>query len=194
MATKLIVFTLLIAAAIYLFNCLVARKVKPIDPKMALLYITTVSMIGVVGEIFVDSIYDFFAPNPLWVYNILPVHDGYTSKYAAILWGLFGFYLYLMHDTLDKWSVKKRRHLALIFAFEALVLEAIVVIASKLLLGKWMYYYYPGDLWHVSTIQNFPFYFLCGYLIVGTLRRFKQDPRFFIIINAWIIFVMVIAT
>ncbi len=191
MTIRLIFFTIGLIAVTYFFNSLIARRLKPIDPKMALLYISTVAMIGVFGEIFVDSIYEYFFDTPLWIYNILPVHHGYTSKYAVILWGIFGFYLYLMHDSLEKWSIHRRRHLALIFAFEALVLEAVVVLSSKVVLGEYMYYYYPGDLWHISTVQNFPFYFICGYGIVGCIRRFRTDPRFFIIINTWLIAVLI---
>jgi hypothetical protein len=65
-----------------------------------------------------------------------------------------------MHDNLDKRYGKARHRLAFIFALEALVIEAVVVLASKVILGEYLYYYYPGDLWHVSTIHNFPFYLL----------------------------------
>lgn len=194
MALRLVIFTLALVIVTYLFNSVVARRFKPIKLKPALLYITTVAMIGVFGEIFVDSVYAFFVGNPLWHYNILPVHHGYTSEYAVVLWGIFGFYLYLMHDSLQKWSISRRRHLSLIFAFEALVLEAIVVLTSKPFLGEYVYYYYPGDLWHISTVQNFPFYLICGYAIVSAIRRFKADPRFFIIFNTWLTSVLIFFT
>lgn len=155
------------------------------------MYISTVAMIGIFGEIFVDTIYEYIFGIPLWRYNILPIHNAYTSEYAIVLWGIYGFYLYLLHDSLGKWSENRQRQLALIFAFEALVLEAIVELASKVAFGEYFYYYYPDDLWHISTIQNFPFYLICGFLIVKTINRFKANPRFFTVLCTWLTCVIV---
>lgn len=194
-ALKLILFALLWLCIVYIFDCIIAKKIKKIDIKLAILYFIVIGTIGVYGEIFLDTVYNFFVGNPLWQYNILPIHNGYTSAYAPIVWGIFGFHVYLLHDTLkDKWSITRARYLALILSFEALVLEAILTISSKFLLGNFMYYYFPGDLWHVSSFQNIPFYFICGVLIVWTMRRFKKDPVFFSLMCAFLTLVIVFFT
>jgi hypothetical protein len=177
---KLILFALLWLAIIYLLNAVIARKVKKVDIKIALLYFITVATIGILGEIFLDTVYNHFVGNPLWEYKILPVHQAYTSLYAPVVWGLYGIHLYLLHDTFkQKWALTRTRYLALIFSIEALVLEALLTISSKILLGDFMYYYFPSDLWHVSSFQNMPFYFICGVVIIKTMTRFKKDPLFF---------------
>ena len=99
--------------------------------------------------------------------------------------------MYLLHDSFEKWSISRQRHLALIFSVEALVLEALIEIGSKVLFGEYIYYYYPGDLWHISTVQNFPFYLICGFLIVKTIKRFKADPLFFTVLSVWLMVVLV---
>ncbi len=101
MTIRLLLFTAILLFGVYAFNSIVAGRFKKIKLVPALMYASTVAMIGVFGEIFVDSIYSYFFSNPLWRYNILPVHDGYTSQYAVVLWGIFGLYLYLMHDNLN---------------------------------------------------------------------------------------------
>ena len=189
--TSLFLFSVLLIVSVYLVNSIIARRFKKVQLSRALLYMSTVAMIGVFGEVFVDTIYAHFFHTPLWRYNILPIHHAYTSDYAVVLWGAYGFYLYLLHDSLEKWSISKQRHLALIFSVEALVLEALVELSSKVALGKYVYYYYPGGLWHISAFQNFPFYLICGFLIVKTIRRFKVDPVFFTVINAWLISILV---
>ncbi|HTH72313.1 MAG TPA: hypothetical protein VL737_03035 [Candidatus Pristimantibacillus sp.] len=176
---------------IYIFNSAIARSLKKIQPARALLYVSTVAMLGVFGEIFVDTVYAHFFHTPLWRYNTLPIHHAYTSSYAVVLWGAYGFHLYLLHDSLGKWSISKQRHLALIFAAEALVLEALVEITSKLFLGEYLYYYYPNGLWHISAFQNFPFYLICGFLIVKTIKRFSADPAYFTFINGWLTVMLV---
>jgi hypothetical protein len=190
-SSDLVIFGIFLIVIVYLINCVIVRGIKKISPSRALLYISTVAMIGVFGEIFVDTIYAWIFGNPLWIYNVLPIHHGYTSQYAVVLWGIYGFYLYMLHDSLGKWSRNTQMHLALIFSFEALVLEAAVELISKGAFGQYVYYYYPGDLWHISTVQNFPFYLICGYLIVRTIHRFKADPRFFTIIATWVTVILV---
>lgn len=191
-AVKLILFSLLWLVIAYGVNCGVAGKRMRVEPKMALLYFSTVALIGVFGEIFLDSTYNHLAGRPLWYYNILPVQGGYTSSFAIVTWGILGFYLYLMHDNLEsKWSITKTKHLALIFSLEALVIEALVTISAKLLLGQYLYYYLPGDLWHVSSLQNIPFYFICGVAILKTTKRFRRDPYFFSAMSFCLIYVLI---
>lgn len=176
----LTLFALMWLGIVYLVNAAIAREFKRIEWRQAFLYFTTVGMIGVFGEIFLDSVYNHFVGNPLWHYNILPIHNGYTSAYAPIIWGIYGFHLYLLHGTLkSRWSLTRTRHLALILSLEALLLEALLTLSAVPILGQLMYYYYPSDLWHVTSIQNIPFYFICGAVIAKVIRRFRVAPLFF---------------
>lgn len=189
---SLVLFALYLFAFVYLLNSLIALQWKKIDLKKTTLYFFTVAMIGIYGELFLDTVYKFFVGRPLWHYNILPIHNGYTSSFAVVVWGIYGIHLCLLHDSLgSKWSINKTKHLALIFSIEALVMEAIVTISAKLFLGKYLYYYLPSDLWHVSSFQNIPFYFICGLIILKTIKRFRADPLFFSAMSASLIFVVV---
>jgi hypothetical protein len=151
-------------------------------------------MIGLYGEIFLDTIYNAVVGNPLWRYNILPIHHAYTSAFAVVTWGLYGLHVYLLHDTLKKKSIHKTWHLALIISLEALVLEALLTISAKLLLGEYLYYYYPSDLWHVTSVQNAPFYFIFGIVAIKAIRRFQVSPRFFSLLSAWLLVIIVFLT
>ena len=189
---NLVLFALFWAVVVYIINCLVARRFMTVEFKMAFLYFMTVALIGVFGEIFLDTTYRSFFGKPLWYYNILPVHHGFTSSYAVVIWGILGFYLYLMHDNLaSRWSITKTKHLALIFSIEALFIEAVVTLSAKVFLGDYLYYYLPSDLWHVSSFQNIPFYFICGVVILETMKRFRSDPYFFSAMSASLIYVLI---
>jgi hypothetical protein len=125
----------------------------------------------------------------------LPIQGGYTSSYAVVTWGLYGFHLYLLHDSLaTRWAITKTRHLALLFALEALLLEALLTLSAKVVFGRYLYYYLPSDLWHVSSFQNMPFYFICGLVVLKTLQRARRDPRFFTLMSACLIAVLVFMT
>jgi hypothetical protein len=173
---------------------LISREFKKIEPKQAILYVLTVALIGLFGEIFLDTIYNAAVGNPLWRYNILPIHRAYTSSYAIVTWGIYGFHLYLLHGTLKKRSITKTWHLALIISLEALLLEALLTISAKIFLGKYLYYYYPGDLWHVSSFQNIPFYFIFGIGIINILKRFQASPKFFSLLAAWFLLIIAFLT
>jgi len=194
-ALNLTLFGLCWTVLIYLINSAIAGRWKRIDPKQAAVYFTTVALIGLFGEIFLDSVYDFFVGHPLWYYNILPIQGGYTSAYAIATWGLYGLHLYLLHDSLaTKWSITRTRHLALIFSLEALLAEALLTLSAKLVFGRYLYYYLPGDLWHVTSVQNMPFYFICGVIVLKTLKRARRDPKFFTLMSSFLLIVLVFMT
>jgi hypothetical protein len=195
MSLKFVLFALFFALFVYLLNSAIAVRFKHVQLKPALLYFMTVALIGVFGEIFLDTFYKLVVGHPLWYYNYFPIQHGYTSSYAVVTWGIYGFHLYLLHDSLAaKWSITKTRHLALIFSLEALAMEAMVTLAARAYLGKYMYYYLPSDLWHVSSFQNIPFYFICGVVILQTMKRFRKDPVFFTIMSACLVFVLLFLT
>lgn len=188
-------FALVWATLLYALNSVIAGELKKIELKQMILYIISVAMIGVFGEIFLDTFYSAVVGHPLWRYNILPFHNGYTSYYALVAWGLYGFHLYLLHGSLaSRWSITKTRHLALIFCLEALLLEALLTLSARLVFGKYLYYYLPGDLWHISSLQNIPFYFICGVVILKTLKRFRTDPLFFTAMSSTLTFVLLFLT
>ena len=190
-STELIYFSLAWVVSVYLFNSALAREFKTVKLKPLLLYVSTVAMIGTFGEVFWDGLYEKVFGMPLWQYYILPLHNGHTSYFAAILWGFYGFHLYLLYDTINKrfkWAVK---YLPLIFSLEALIIEALVSITFKLVFHKWLYYYLPNGLWHVSAFQNFPLYFMAGYVILGTIKRFRNNAWFFILMNCALMSVLI---
>lgn len=192
---KLVLFALGVGGFVYLLNCAIAKQFKKVSLRPALAYFSTMALIGLFGEIFLDTAYNFFVGHPLWYYNILPIQGGYTSSYAVVTWGLYGVHLYLLHDSLKaRWSITRTRHLVLIFSFEALLFEAILTLSARLVFGKFLYYYLPGDLWHVTTVQNFPFYFICGVVALKTLQRARKDPIFFTGMSSFLILVLVFMT
>lgn len=184
-------FSLAWVVGVYLVNCLIAREWKRIKLKPLVLYVTTVAMIGTFGEVFWDSLYEKLFGSPLWQYHVLPLHNAHTSVFAAALWGYYGFYLYLLYDTIQTKYRRAVPYLPLLFSLEALVVEALVSLTYKWWFGSWLYYYLPNGLWHVSAFQNFPLYLLAGYVITGTIKRFQASPYFFVLMNLALLTVLI---
>ena len=176
--------------AIYFFNAALKRRLIKIDIKIALCYITTVMIIGVSAEIFVDSLYKLFFGVPLWLYRIMPIHHGYTSYYSLFIWGLYGFHLYLLHRSFGR-KIHSIWKLSAFIAIEAIILEALFNIMSLTFLGTYTFYYLPSDLWHLTTVQALPVYSLAGFLIARVIKDERADPWFFTLSNLYMAVVLI---
>lgn len=174
-----IAVTIGLAGIVYALDSLYARRWLTIK-KEAIAYMSAALLIGVFGEVFVETIYHFFIGEPLWHYQFLPVHTTYTSLYSFILWTLYGLHLYWAKITFDKkYKNLSRIKLAAIFAVESLALETLANIVWLGVFGYLIYYYTPTDLWHVTTIVNIPCYFAASWAMIGVVKRFRKDIRFF---------------
>lgn len=191
-ALSLFLFTLFCITVIYLLNAFLAHRFKKINYKYALLYITTVALLGVFGEILIDSLFKIFIGRPLWEYHLLPIHNGYTSYYSLAIWGMYGFYLYIFHDFLSgKRSRLSKKYITVIVGLEALALEIAINTLYLAFFGDYIFYYLPNDFWHLTSVQAIPFYLLLGIVISKCIERFRKDFKFFIAMNISLVSVMV---
>lgn len=88
-----------------------------------------------------------------------------------------GFHLYLIHDTLEKMKITSINILALSFCIEAIMLEILFNLSFVIMYKKFVYYYLPNDLWHLSSFQALPLYLIAGYISMFTLKRFIVAPK-----------------
>jgi hypothetical protein len=167
---QLLIFATVWTAIVYAINSLYARKLIQVQFKPAFLYIVTMAALGILGEIIYGTFYKYIFNQSLWDYQIIPIHNNYTSVYSLFLWGMVGFSIYLLHTTLKKRKVTNIHKLAVIFCLEAIVLEALVNISFLAFFGSYIYYYNPGDLWHITSLQTLPLYLLAGYITILTIR------------------------
>ena len=170
--------------AVYLINSLLSSKLRRINLKSAILYGTTVAMLGVIAEVIIGNVYHLIFDKPLWNYTVYPVHMSYTSKFAPVLWAIYGFQMYLLSDFLSSQRVTSKFKLTVIFCIEAIVIEALVNLTFLGVFGRYVYYYFPSDLWHLTSFQTLPFYLAAGFVIPNTIEIFKRAPVIFSIISA----------
>ena len=161
--------------ALYILNCLYAGQIKKVNLKVATYYVTVMAMLGVFGEFIIDGLYKLIIGSPLWVYRVLPIHGGYTSVFSIFIWGAMGFQIYLVHDTLSYKRLPSLYKLTLFFTIEAIILEIIFDLMSVVLFKRYVYYYLPNNLGHVTSLQVMPLYLLTGYFYIYILTRFR--PR-----------------
>lgn len=138
----------------------------------------TMASLGLFGEVMFDSIYKFLFGRPLWEYQVMPLHEGYTSLYSLVLWGIImGLHLSLLHGTLKEKGITSFHALAAIFCIEAIAIEALVNLSYLAYFPTYIYYYLPSDLWHVTSLQALPLYLLAGCITVTAFRLAHKIPR-----------------
>ena len=164
-------------------------------PRTFILYVAFMAMLGPIGEVFIGTIYHGLFGERLWFYQLAPIHHGYTSLYAPVIWGIYGGYLGLVEPLLRQWKLLKKKYaLALFISFETLVLELLFNVLHRLITGEYLFFYTPPDLWHATSVQTIPFYFFAGFVIVSSIKRMKTHSLFFAIMCLLICLVMVYLT
>jgi hypothetical protein len=170
-------FTIVWIIIVYALNCAIARQWLRLELRPVLFYVAMLAGLGVLGEILIDTGYNLVFGQPLWEYRLLPIHHAYTSVYSLLLWGAVGFHMYLLHGTLQKRGITSLHKLALVFGLEAIFYEAVVNLSYLALFHRYIYYYLPTDLWHITSVQALPLYCLAGFGTVTILRFAMRLPR-----------------
>lgn len=109
----------------------------------------------------------------LWQYHILPVHDGLTSILNFAIWPLYGLHFYL-YDIIEKdWKLPVFwANAAFItkLAISGPLLEFILNLVCQLSFNKYYFYYFPDDLFHYTSIQVVPYYFVASYAFAVAVK------------------------
>lgn len=189
----LLIFPILWLAVLILAYFLLPRK-HELNFRLLALYISFMAMLGPVGEVFVGTFYEAAFGSPLWQYEIFPIHTAYTSLYAPVIWGVAGAYVYYTHEILRVWSQRPKLHKATLHMFETITVEALLNISFLALTGGLIFYYTPGDLWHITSLQTLPFYFVLGLIVIVSMKRMREHALFNAIMSLGLMFVFVYLT
>jgi hypothetical protein len=196
---NVVVFALCFLTIFYVLACAVKRGLIKIEIRKVLVYITIFSLLGVVGEIFVNTLYANVTGVPLWEYRLLPVDNGSVSYFFIFVWGSLGFYKYISEVVFPKIASLSPSEQGLLVGAEAVFIELLYNGAYFLLFSNYIFYYFPdnlGPLSHLSCLQVIPFYFIFGFvvnklLLQNTIVPFHKTTLVFywfvIITIVWIV-------
>jgi len=166
-------FALGFLALFYLIVCILSKKL--IRPNFIILfsYITIFSLFGIVGEVFVNTLYSYFFGAPLWEYRLFPAHDGNISYFFLFIWGSLGVYKYFSDYFLVKRPLTEFQA-GILMGTEAVFLELLYNGVYLLIFGDYIFYYLPanlGPLSHLSCLQVIPFYFIVGFIVNKLIKQ-----------------------
>ena len=103
----------------------------------------------------------------LWEYVLYPIGGGNTSLLAVVGWPLYGLNLYFIYKKLDTinnpfWKSWVGR--GAVMALEGPVWEIVANLTFLIFFKTYIFYYFPGDVWHLNSFQVMPVYATCGVL------------------------------
>ncbi|MBP9782356.1 MAG: hypothetical protein KBC50_01320 [Candidatus Pacebacteria bacterium] len=178
---SLVALLILLGAVLYTIHSLLNKGLIKIRLSELFVYCGTLALIGPFGEVVINTFCRTVFGHSLWQYQVFPVHGGDTSLYSFFIWSIYyGFHLYLLHTKIDPTLTRKSNTFwGIVMALDALALEALLNVASLLVFNTYIFFYFPPDLFHLTTILVMPFYFIAGFAVVKTLRRFLKEPIFF---------------
>ncbi|MFP4477480.1 MAG: hypothetical protein ACLFOY_18095 [Desulfatibacillaceae bacterium] len=177
----MVCFFLFFFPGLYLFNCALAGRRLRLDWRSMVLYMGILLIAGITCEVGVDSLWVWLFGKPLWEYQIYPLHHGYTSGVAIVMWPMYGFYIYCLHcaikqnpklGILDNYLAK-----AALIGMDAMALEIMVNTFALALFQTYYFYYMPHDLNHFSSIQVFIPYVITGNIGLRILHRLDNSGR-----------------
>lgn len=193
---NVVIFALIFLSVFYIGSSLVKRSFIKFDFKKILLYVTTFSLLGLVGEIFVNTSYAYVTGNQLWEYRLLPAHNGSVSYFFVFIWGSLGFYKYISEIIFPKIVSLTPVAQGLLIGIEAIFIEILYNGLYFLVFNDYIFYYFPDNLGffaHLSCLQVIPFYFLFGLAIAKILEQYQYTSNSkSIIIFYWLIIITLV--
>lgn len=124
-------------------------------------------LVGIIFEQLVNTVYELVAGQKLWKYKIWPVHDGNVSGLAFLVWPAYGAHIVLWHTALEqRFRSAARSDLAKagILAVDAPLTEIVCNTFFLALLEVFYFYYLPSDLYHLTSMQVVPLYFMAAWI------------------------------
>ncbi len=187
-------FYIFVAAWLVVLACGIAilhkRKLIHFSFVPAALSMVFMAMMGPVGELLVGSLYQGLFGQMLWRYEVLPIHHGYTSLIAPIIWALGGLEFWLATQLLSGRKLGLRWKYGLLMV-DTLFYEMLLNLSFLLVSGGLLFYYIPGDLWHVSSLQTLPFYLVLAVTASRANRYMAAHPRFFMVLCTMVVIALV---
>lgn len=177
-------FALLFPGISYLLNRRYCRGGLATDLPGIVLLASLVFALAILCEASINPLYTQIYADKLWVYRLLPLHDGNVSALAVLIWVSYGVHLYFFNQTLDSRlpsGARRNVYKAALIGIEAPLLWEVLGNGFFLLsVGEFYAYYNPGELFHLTSLRVVPIYMLCiyiGLLVYDRVRHRAHDWR-----------------
>jgi hypothetical protein len=166
------------AGVIYLLGSLLVRRWIRIDIYPLVLSMAVAFLVAIVCEVYLGKLYFLMFGEPLWQYRVWPIHDGYTSVLNLIIWPVYGYYVYFMHQVLHsrRLIIRPVWLKGVVSGFDGPLLEILANGFFLLFYGTFYFYYLPDDMRHYTSLQVVPLYMVMGVILTLLLEYLLEKP------------------
>lgn len=170
------IFVVSAAVLIFVLGTIVAGRIPRPNPRRLLVYMAVVLLLGVVLEILINSAAEALIGRKSWEYMVWPRHGGHNSGLAIFAWPLYGAHLCLLEDGLRARGLwpKTNLPLAMVMAFDAMVMEVVCNVFSITVFGTYYFYYLAPDLKHFTTGEIYIPYVLSNLVVLGCVHAVQR--------------------
>ena len=167
------------AAVFYLLGSILVRRWIRIEIYPLVLSMAVAFLVAIICEVYLGKLYHLVMGEPLWQYRVWPIHEGYTSVLNFIIWPVYGYYVYFLHQVLHAHEIVIRpRWLKGVFSgIDGPLLEILANGFFLLFYGTFYFYYLPDDLRHFTSVQVVPLYMVMGVILALLLDYLLEQPR-----------------
>ncbi|MDH5515082.1 MAG: hypothetical protein OEY45_07980 [Gammaproteobacteria bacterium] len=167
------------ALVFYLLGSLLVRRWIRIELYSLSLSMAVAFLVAIVCEVYLGKLYYLLVGEPLWQYRVWPIHDGYTSVLNFIIWPVYGYYVYFLHQVLHARRVVIRPAWlkGVASGIDGPLLEILANGFFLLFYGTFYFYYLPGDMRHFTSVQVVPLYMVMGVILSLLLDYLLAKPQ-----------------
>jgi hypothetical protein len=166
------------AGVFYLLGSLLVRRWIRIEIYPLVLSMAVAFLVAIVCEVYLGKLYYLVFGEPLWQYRVWPIHDGYTSVLNFIIWPVYGYYVYFMHQVLHarRLVIRPAWLKGVMSGIDGPLLEVLANGFFLLFYGTFYFYYLPDDMRHYTSLQVVPLYMVMGVILTLLLEYLLEKP------------------
>ncbi len=176
---KVLAVTAIAVPVLYLLHSMLAGRLIRPDPYLLLLHMSTAFLVMSILEAGLGFLHTELLGWRLWEYRLLPNHRGYGTYLGLITWPWYGFHLYLFEQALAGRGLRIENVCwrGSLTGVDGPLLEILGNGLFLLMFGQYVFYYFPGDLGHVTSTAVMPHYALAGVVLAVVLRALVRAER-----------------
>ncbi|MGM0562853.1 MAG: hypothetical protein ACQES2_00850 [Pseudomonadota bacterium] len=163
----------------YPLYCWGAGKRIKVEPYPVALYMSVTYLAMVILEAAIGFSHTEIFGWRLWEYRMNPNHHGYGTYLGAVMWPFYGLHIYWFKQVMDsRWPNK--RHPLIIGLFTSIEGPAFEFFGNGIILilySQYLFYYFPPELNHLTTVHVMPHYFVAGVCLGYLVNAIEKAPR-----------------
>lgn len=177
---RIVLVTVVAIPFLYLIYCLIAGRRLRIDGYALALNMAGAFLVMSVMEAGLGFLHAQVFGWRLWEYHLYPNHQAFGTFLGPLTWPWYGFHFYLFGEALKARGVVLNGTLrkGALTGLDGPLLEILGNGLYLLFFGQYVFYYFPPELGHLTSVFVMPHYALAGIVLVVVMRALRQADRY----------------